>query len=74
MRVAGHDTRERLARGPGPARVMEVATDSEDFFEVLGIPAAQGLVPRLANGDVRTVISTMFARDLETETGRSAIG
>ena len=74
MRVAGYDTKERVVRGPGPARVLEVATVSEDFFEVLGVPAAQGLVPRLVNGDVRAVISRTFARVLETETGRSALG
>ena len=74
MRVAGRDTRERVVRGPGPARVLEVATVSEDFFEVLGVPATQGLVPRLANGDVRAVISTTLSRVLETETGRSALG
>lgn len=74
MRVAGYDTRERVVRGPGPARVLEVATVSDDFFEVLGVPAAQGWVPRLANGDVRAVISRTFARALETETGQSALG
>ena len=35
---------------------MAVATVSEDFFDVLGAPAARGVVPRLQGGDPRAVI------------------
>ena len=73
-RVAGYDTRERAVRGAGPTRVMAVATVSEDFFDVLGVPAARGVVPRLRGGDPRAVISAPLARTFEDETGRSALG
>jgi predicted permease len=73
-RVAGYDTRERVVRGGGPTRVMEVATVSEDFFDVLGLPAARGVVPRVLGGDARAVISGPLARAFEDRTGRSAIG
>ena len=72
-RVAGYDTRERTVRGVGPTRVMAVATVSEDFFDVLGVPAARGVVPRLQGGDPRAVISAPLARTFEDETGRSAL-
>ena len=73
-RVAGYDTRERTVRGVGPTRVMAVATVSEDFFDVLGAPAARGVLPRLQGGDPRAVISAPLARTFEDETGRSALG
>lgn len=73
-RVAGYDARERVVRGTGPARVMDVATVSEDFFDVLGAPAARGVVQRLAGGDARAVIGAELARTLEDETGGSALG
>jgi predicted permease len=73
-RVAGYDARERVVRGPGPTRVMEVTTVSDDFFDVLGVPAAQGVVPRLLSGAARGVISARLARILEDATGRSAVG
>ena len=73
-RVAGYDTRERVVRGGGPTRVMEVATVSEDFFDVLGLPAARGVVPRVLGGDARAVISAPLARAFEDRTGRSALG
>ena len=69
-----NDTRERTVRGVGPTRVMAVATVSEDFFDVLGVPAARGVVPRLRGGDPRAVISAPLARTVEDETGRSALG
>ena len=73
-RVAGYDTRERVVRGGGATRVMEVATVSEDFFDVLGLPAARGVVPRFVGGAARAVISAPLARAFEDETGRSALG
>ncbi|MDE2905966.1 MAG: ABC transporter permease, partial [Acidobacteriota bacterium] len=73
-RVAGYDARERVVRGTGPARVRDVATVSEDFFDVLGAPAARGVVQRLPGGDARAVISAELARTLEDETGGSALG
>ena len=73
-RVAGYDTRERVVRGGGPTRVMEVATVSEDFFDVLGLPAARGVVPRLPGGEARAVISAPLARAFEDGTSRSALG
>ena len=73
-RVAGYDARERAVRGVGPTRVMAVATVSEDFFDVLGVPAAQGVVPRLPGSDAQAVISAPLARTFEDETGRSALG
>ena len=53
---------------------MEVATVSEDFFDVLGLPAARGVVPRVPGGDARAVISAPLARAFEDRTGRSALG
>ena len=73
-RVAGHNSRERVVRAAGRALVTEVATVAGDFFGVLGAPAMQGIVPRLANGDRRAVVSTALARMLEQEAGRPALG
>ena len=74
MRVAGHAARERVVRGAGPPRVMEVANVTGDFFEVLGVPASQGVAPRFGAGDGRAVISASLARTLEDESGGSALG
>ena len=74
MRVAGQNARERVVRGAGPTRVMQVASVTGDFFEVLGVPAVQGVAPRFANGDSRAVISASLARTLEDESGGSALG
>ncbi len=74
VRVAGHNARERVVRGAGPTRVREVATVSGDFFEVIGVPAVEGAVPRLADGDGRAVVSAALARGVEDETGRPAVG
>ena len=73
-RVAGYDARERVVRGAGPTRVMEVATVSEDFFDVLGVPAVRGVVRWLPDGDARAVISARLARTIEDETGGSVLG
>lgn len=75
MRVAGYAARERVVGGAGPPRVMEVAKVTGDFFEVVGMPASQGVVPRFASGDGRAVISASLARTLEEdESGESALG
>jgi len=74
MRVVGYIARERVVRGAGPTRVMEVASVTGDFFEVLGAPAAQGVAPRFASGDGRAVISASLARTLEGESGGSTLG
>ena len=74
VRLAGYTTRERVVRGAGPARVRSVTTVTEDFFEVLGVPAVEGGVPRLAGGDGRAVVSAALARAVEDETGRPAVG
>ncbi len=74
VRVAGYQTRERVVRGAGATRVREVATVSGEFFEVLGVPAVQGVVPRLVRGDGRAVVSAGLARAVEDETGRSVVG
>ena len=74
MRVVGYIARERVVRGAGPTRVMEVASVTGDFFEVLGVPAAQGVAPRFARGDGRAVISASLARTLEDGSGGSALG
>ena len=60
-----YDTRERVVRGAGPTLVTEVATVAGDFFGVLGVPATQGVVPRLVNGDSRAVVSAALSRTLE---------
>ena len=73
-RVAGYDARERVVRGAGPTRVLEVATVSEGFFEVLGAPAAEGVSSRFPGADARAVVSAPLARAIEDETGRSALG
>ncbi len=74
VRVAGYNARERVVRGAGPTRVREVATVSGGFFEVIGVPAVEGAVPRLARGDGRAVVSAALARAVEDETGRPAVG
>ena len=74
MRVAGHAARERVVLGVGPSRVMEVANVTGDFFEVLGMPASQGVAPRFAAGDGRAAISASLARTFEDESGGSALG
>ncbi len=74
MRVAGHNARERVVRGAGPTRVMEVASVTGNFFEVLGVPAARGVAPRFAAGDGRAVISASLARTLAGGAGGSALG
>ena len=51
-----------------------MATVSEGFFEVIGVPALRGAVPRLAGGDGRAVVSAALARAVEDETGRPAVG
>ena len=74
MRVAGYAARERVVRGAGPSRVMEVANVTSDFFEVVGMPASHGVAPRFAAGDGRAVVSASLARTLEDESGESALG
>ncbi len=74
VRVASYHTRERVLRGAGPIRVTEVATVSDGFFAVVGVPAVEGAVPRLAGGDGRAVVSAALARAVEDETGRPAVG
>ncbi len=74
MRVAGHAARERVVRGAGRPRVMDVASVTGDFFEVVGMPASLGIAPRFAAGDSRAVISASLARTLEDQTGGSALG
>lgn len=74
VRVAGYQMRERVVRGAGPTRVREVATVTEGFFEVIGVPALRGAVPRLAGGDGRVVVSAALARDVQEEAGQPAVG
>ena len=74
MRVAGHAARERVVGGAGRPRVMDVASVTGDFFEVVGMPASLGVAPRFAAGDSRAVISASLARALEDESGGSALG
>ena len=75
MRVAGYAARERVVRGAGPPRVMEVANVTGDFFEVVGMPASHGVAPRFTVGDGRAVVSASLARTLdEAESGESALG
>ena len=74
VRLAGFQTRERVVRGAGPTRVRAVATVSEGFFEVIGVPAVRGAVPRLASGRGRAVVSAALARAVENETSRPAVG
>jgi predicted permease len=62
--LAGHETRERSVRGAGPARIARVATVTERFFDVLGVPAAAGVAPPLPAGDPRAVVSARLAASL----------
>lgn len=73
-RVAGYAIREHAVRGAGQSRVLEVATVTEGFFEVVGVPARLGDVPGFAPGDAGIVISATLARILETGTGGPAVG
>lgn len=62
--LAGYEMRERSVRGAGPARIVRVATVTERFFDVLGVPAATGVAPPLPAGDPRAVVSTRLAAAL----------
>ena len=62
--LAGYETRERSVRGTGPARIARVATVTDRFFDVLGVPAAAGVAPPLPAGDPRAVVSTRLAAAL----------
>ena len=61
-----------MVRRVGPSRVIAAATVTPHFFEVLGVAAEQGVIPRLTAGDARVVISAGLARTIAGETGRSA--
>ena len=74
VRLAGYSIRERSVRGAGLGRIMEVATVTEDFFDVIGVPAWLGATPRLAPGDAGIVISATFARVLGHGTDKDALG
>ena len=71
--LAGYETRERSVRGAGPARIARVATVTEHFFEVLGLPAGSGVAPPLPAGDPRAVVSTRLAASL-TAAPEAAVG
>ena len=71
--LSGYQTTERSLRGAGPARIVSVTSVTEDFFSVLGLPAAQGVAPPLPPGDPRAVISAPLARRMETS-GAPAVG
>ena len=73
-RVAGYAVRERAVRGAGQSRVLEVATVTDGFFDVVGVPAWLGDVPRFAPGGAGIVISATLARMLDTGTGGPAVG
>ena len=70
--LAGVEQRERRVRGNGPARITATALVSENFFDVLGVGAARGRLPRLTPGDGRAVISGRLAGELAD--GRDAVG
>ena len=70
--LAGVEQRERRVRGNGPARITATALVSENFFDVLGVGAARGRLPRLTPGDGRAVISGRLAGELAG--GRDAVG
>lgn len=73
-RVAGYAVRERAVRGAGQSRVLEVATVTGGFFDVVGVPARLGDVPGFAPGDAGVVISATLARMLDTGTDGPAVG
>ena len=70
--LAGVQQRERRVRGSGPARITATALVSENFFDVLGVGAARGRLPRLTPGDGRAVISGRLAGELAG--GRDVVG
>ena len=70
--LAGVEQRERRVRGSGPARITATALVSENFFDVLGVAAARGRLPRLTRGDGRAVISGRLAGELAG--GRDVVG
>ena len=70
--LAGVQQRERRVRGNGPARITATALVSESFFDVLGVGAARGRLPRPAPGDGRAVISGRLAGELGG--GRDVVG
>lgn len=73
-RVAGYAVRERAVRGAGQSRVLEVATVTDGFFDVVGVPARLGDVPGFAPGDAGVVISATLARMLDTGADGPAVG
>ena len=70
--LAGVQPRERRVRGNGPARITATALVSESFFDVLGVSADRGRLPRPAPGDGRAVISGRLAGELGG--GRDVVG
>ncbi|MCH7750467.1 MAG: ABC transporter permease [Acidobacteria bacterium] len=74
VQIAGHHTQEQTVRGAGAPRVVHTTFVTVDFFEVLGVPAARGVIPRLEPAAGRVVISAALAAILETATGASALG
>ena len=72
--LAGHQTRERTLRSAGSARIVDVATVTENFFQVLGLPAEEGVAPQFTAGDARVVISTRLARGFSVTPGVPAVG
>ena len=74
VRVAGYASRERAVRAAGQSRVMGVATVTDSFFDVVGVPALLGVTPRLAPGDAGVVISAALARILGSGTEKHALG
>lgn len=73
-RVAGYAVREHAVRGAGQSRVLEVATVTDGFFDVVGVPARLGEVPGFAPGDAGVVISATLARMLDTGADGPAVG
>lgn len=59
--LAGYATDERPLRGVGEPRLVQVASVTETFFDVLGVAAARGQVAAFRESDDAVVLSTKVA-------------
>lgn len=64
--LAGYATGETSLRGVGEPRLVQVASVTEAFFDVLGVPAARGQVAAFRESDDTVVLSAKLAAEETT--------
>ena len=72
--VAAYSNAEFTVRGLGEPRVIRAALVKGEFFEALGVPAAEGQVASGAQADPWLVVSRRAASQLIGVAGQHAIG